>query len=26
MVTHDRSIADRADRVVELHSGVVVES
>ena len=25
MVTHDRSIADRADRVVELHGGVVVE-
>ena len=26
MVTHDRSIAERADRIVELHHGVVVES
>jgi lipoprotein-releasing system ATP-binding protein len=26
MVTHDRSIAERADRVVELHSGLVAES
>jgi lipoprotein-releasing system ATP-binding protein len=25
MVTHDRSIAERADRIVELHHGVVVE-
>ncbi len=26
MVTHDRSIADRADRVVELHSGLVAQA
>ncbi|MDG2291132.1 MAG: ABC transporter ATP-binding protein [Phycisphaerales bacterium] len=25
MVTHDRAIAERADRIVELHHGVVVE-
>ena len=26
MVTHDRSIAERADRVVELHSGLVAQA
>jgi len=25
-VTHDRSIAERADRVVELHSGLVAQA